>query len=84
MEYFDVDIDIDDNDHLNGDKEEAEESNSNINKKKKTIKKKEKRWHWVLKDGSKDRPSTNGTWFSINHDIKIKDGFIFKANDTAF
>ena len=39
---------------------------------------------WVLHDGIKGRPSTNGTWLYINDDLKVYEGMIFKANQTIF
>lgn len=41
-------------------------------------------YKWVLHDGIKGRPSTNGTWLYINDDLKIYEGMIFKANQTIF
>ena len=39
---------------------------------------------WMLHDGCKGKPSTNGTWLYINDDLHIYDGLVFKANQTIF
>ena len=39
---------------------------------------------WILYDGSKGKPSTNGTWLYINEDSILTDGVVFKANQTIF
>jgi hypothetical protein len=41
-------------------------------------------WKWMLHDGYKAKPSTNGTWLYINDDLKIFNGMTFKANQTIF
>lgn len=41
-------------------------------------------YKWMLHDGHKGKPSTNGTWLYINEDMKIYDGMVFKANQTIF
>lgn len=38
------------------------------------------KYRWMLHDGCKGKPSTNGTWLYINEDMKIYDGMVFKAN----
>jgi len=41
-------------------------------------------WQWVLHDGVRQKPSTNGTWIYINDDLPVFDGMVFKANQTIF
>ena len=41
-------------------------------------------YQWVLFDGYRGKPSTNGTWIYINQDTQLQTGFIFKANQTIF
>jgi hypothetical protein len=41
-------------------------------------------FRWMLHDGTKGKPSTNGTWLYINEDMRIYDGMVFKANQTIF
>ena len=43
-----------------------------------------KSYKWMLCDGHKDKPSTNGTWLYINEDLPVYDGMVFKANQTIF
>ena len=38
----------------------------------------------MIHDGSKDKPSTNGTWLYINTDSVLVNDFVFKANYTIF
>jgi hypothetical protein len=38
------------------------------------------KYKWVLHDGCKGKPSTNGTWLYINDDLQIFTGMVFKAN----
>jgi hypothetical protein len=44
----------------------------------------EDNYKWMLLDGCKGKPSTNGTWLYINEDMKIYDAMVFKANQTIF
>ena len=39
---------------------------------------------WVLIDGVKAKPSTNGTWIYLSEKHKIYHGMIFKAIQTLF
>ena len=39
---------------------------------------------WTLFDGYRGKTSTNGTWLYINHDTMLRDGLVFKANQTIF
>ena len=39
---------------------------------------------WVLKDGTNEKKSTNGTWVYLAEEHPIYDGMIFKANQTLF
>lgn len=39
---------------------------------------------WVLTDGFNNKPSTNGTWLYLNENFEMKNGMIFKANQTIF
>ena len=39
---------------------------------------------WVLVDGFKNKPSTNGTWIYLNENFEMHTGMIFKANQTIF
>lgn len=41
-------------------------------------------YRWLLHDGFKGKPSTNGTWLYINEDMRVYDGMVFKANQTIF
>jgi pSer/pThr/pTyr-binding forkhead associated (FHA) protein len=39
---------------------------------------------WTLFDGYRNKQSTNGTWLYINTDTLLKNGDIFKANQSIF
>ena len=39
---------------------------------------------WILQDGNRGKPSTNGTWIYLNEDFQICDKMIFKSNQTIF
>lgn len=39
---------------------------------------------WMLQDGDRHKPSTNGTWLFVEEPIKIKSGLIFKAGTSLF
>lgn len=41
------------------------------------------KYDWIIYDGKKGQPSTNGAWLYINQDLPIYDGFTFKSNQTA-
>lgn len=34
---------------------------------------------WILKDGTGDKLSTNGTWLFVDELFKVFDGMVFKA-----
>lgn len=38
----------------------------------------------MLTDGFNNKPSTNGTWLYLNENFVMKNGMIFKANQTIF
>jgi hypothetical protein len=35
---------------------------------------------WVIQDGFKGKPSTNGTWLYLNEEVKIHSGMLLKSN----
>ena len=39
---------------------------------------------WILIDGQKNKPSTNGTWIYINDQYTIYNKMIFKTNQNIF
>jgi predicted component of type VI protein secretion system len=39
---------------------------------------------WILIDGYDGKGSTNGTWIYYNEDYEMKEGMVFKANQTIF
>lgn len=39
---------------------------------------------WILKDGTGEKMSTNGTWLFVDELFKVYDGMIFKAGNIMF
>lgn len=39
---------------------------------------------WIIKDGTGQKPSTNGTWLFAGEEEKIYDKMIFKAGQSLF
>jgi hypothetical protein len=37
---------------------------------------------WCLRDGTKDKPSTNGTWLYAAHSYEIKDNTMFRVGNS--
>ena len=40
--------------------------------------------NWTIKDGTKNRSSTNGTWLFVDEPFLITDDLIFKAGQVIF